>query len=248
LDIRLAQSSVERIRQERAQNRDPMSFYVQYLAGLGRGEAGRSELYGQEVAQLIRERFGPTARTVSLGLAAGWSTALLLGTVVALHGRAVTVVGAAVVTAAALSIPSAVLAVFCLVARFPPWVAIAAIVFPRVFPHVYEQLRASLARPHVLFGRARGVSPGRVFFWYVLPIAAGPLIALSGVSVPLAVSASIPIEALADSPGLGHLAWKAALGRDLPVLVTITLLVTAIVAIANLCSDLLLLRLGDKAG
>ena len=80
------------------------------------------------------------------------------------------------------------------------------------------------------------------------PVAAAPLIALAGVSITLALSAAIPVEALADSPGLGHLAWKAALGRDLPVLVTITLLLTAITTVVNLFSDLFLLRLGDKTG
>jgi peptide/nickel transport system permease protein len=70
-----------------------------------------------------------------------------------------------------------------------------------------------------------------------------PLVALGGVSITLAFGASIPIEALADSPGLGQLAWQAALGRDLSVLVTITLLLTAITVVANVLADLTLTRL-----
>jgi peptide/nickel transport system permease protein len=248
LDIRLSKQSVERIRQGRARSHDPVSFYANYLSALGRGDAGNSELYGQAISQLIRERFGATARTVLQGLAAAWCVALIAGIAVALNNRAVAILGATVITATALSIPSAVLAIFCLIARLPPSAAIAAIVFPRVFPHVYEQVRSGLARPHVLFGRARGLSQVRVFLWYVLPVAAGPLIALAGVSITLALSASIPVEALADSPGIGQLAWKAALGRDLPVLVTITLLLTAITTIVNLFSDYIVLQLGDKAG
>jgi peptide/nickel transport system permease protein len=248
LDIRLAKQSVERIRQGRAQSHDPVSFYVKYLSALGRGDAGNSELYGQAVSQLIRERSGATARTVLQGLAAAWCVALIAGIAVALNDRAAAILGATVLTAAALSIPAAVLAILCLIARLPPSAAIAAIVFPRVFPHVYEQVRSGLARPHVLFGRARGLSQVRVFLWYVLPVAAGPLIALAGVSITLALSASIPVEALADSPGIGHLAWKAALGRDLPVLVTITLLLTAITTIVNLFSDYAVTQLGDETG
>jgi peptide/nickel transport system permease protein len=248
LDLRLSQKSVERIAEERAKSHEPLSFYLNYLAGLGRGEAGQSELYGQAVSQLIRERFEATAWTVGLGLAAAWSLAFAAGTAVALSDWPPVKVGAVVLTASALSIPSAVLAVFCLVFRLPPFFAVAAVIFPRVFPHVYEQLRAGLERPHVLFGRARGLPPFRIFLYYVLPVAAGPLIALAGVSVTLALGASIPVEALADSPGIGHLAWKAALGRDMPVLVTITLLLTAITTIVNLCSDCFLLRLENKAG
>jgi ABC-type dipeptide/oligopeptide/nickel transport system permease component len=248
LDVRLSRSTVERIGQERAKSHEPLSFYLNHLSGFGRGEAGRSELYGQAVSELIRDRFGATARTVGVGLASAWLLALIIGTAVALSSQPAIQVGAAVLTASALSIPSALLAVFCLLARLPPSFAIAAIVFPRVFPYVFEQLRNGLAKPHVIFGRARGLSATRIFLRYVAPTAAGPLIALAGVSITFALGAAIPVEALADSPGIGHLAWKAALGRDLPVLVTITLLLTAITTVVNLCSDLFLLRWENKAG
>jgi ABC-type dipeptide/oligopeptide/nickel transport system permease component len=119
LDVRLSSRTVAQIGQERAQSHDPVSFYVKYLAGLARGDAGRSELYGQAVAQLIRERFGSSARNVVHALAGAWCAVLLLGMAVALRDGSVVRVGAAVLTACALSIPAAVLAVFCLLARFP---------------------------------------------------------------------------------------------------------------------------------
>jgi peptide/nickel transport system permease protein len=42
-----------------------------------------------------------------------------------------------------------------------------------------------------------------------------------------------------DEPGLGQLAWQAALGRDLPVLVAITLLIAALTVACNAISDLI---------
>ena len=63
------------------------------------------------------------------------------------------------------------------------------------------------------------------------------LVALAGVSVTLAFTASIPIEVICDSPGVGQLAWLAAMGRDLPLLVNITLIVTGITLAANSISD-----------
>jgi len=62
MDVRLSQSTVERLGQERAKSHEPLSFYLNYLSGLGRGEAGRSELYGQAVSELIRDRFGARMR------------------------------------------------------------------------------------------------------------------------------------------------------------------------------------------
>jgi ABC-type dipeptide/oligopeptide/nickel transport system permease component len=58
---------------------------------------------------------------------------------------------------------------------------------------------------------------------------------------------SIPVEALADLPGLGQLAWRAALGRDLPVLIPVTFLLTIFTVFSNLIADLVLLRFSRSA-
>jgi ABC-type dipeptide/oligopeptide/nickel transport system permease component len=54
----------------------------------------------------------------------------------------------------------------------------------------------------------------------------------------MAFAASIPVEALCDLPGIGQLAWKAALGRDLDLLVILTMIVTLVTLLANSASDL----------
>src|SRR5438309_1642794 len=130
-----------------------------------------------------------------------------------------TILAAMAVSGTLLSMPSAVLAAVCLLLRLSPAIAIAAVVFPRIFPNAYELLKASMTLPHVVTARARGVPATRLFLIHAVPSALMPLIALAAVSVTLAFGASIPVEALADSPGLGQLAWQAAMGRDVPVLV-----------------------------
>ncbi len=54
----------------------------------------------------------------------------------------------------------------------------------------------------------------------------------------MAFGAAIPIEVIYSSPGIGQLAWLAALGRDLPLLVNLTVLVTVLTLMANTASDL----------
>jgi ABC-type dipeptide/oligopeptide/nickel transport system permease component len=53
----------------------------------------------------------------------------------------------------------------------------------------------------------------------------------------MAVGATIPVEALCDSPGVGQLVWQAAMARDLPVLVNVTLLIAGLTVAANLAAD-----------
>jgi ABC-type dipeptide/oligopeptide/nickel transport system permease component len=47
------------------------------------------------------------------------------------------------------------------------------------------------------------------------------------------------VEALCGIPGVGQLAWQSALARDLPVLISVSLLVIAFTVLANSGADLL---------
>jgi len=247
LDPRLSAQSREALEQQRAGQRSAVLYYLQFLWKATRGELGKSEALGQPVAQLIRERVPRTLHTVAEGLLGGWFIAVLLATASALTRHpGPSLIGMAG-CGSLLSIPSSLLATVCLLLRLPPSAAIVAVVFPRVFPHVYEQLRAANERPHVLMARSRGIWAGRLFLFYVVPTALAPILAIGGLSVTLAFGASIPVEALADSPGLGQLAWQAALGRDMPVLVSITLMSTAITVFANLLADAVTVRLGRRS-
>ena len=62
---------------------------------------------------------------------------------------------------------------------------------------------------------------------------------LAGVGLVLAFGAMIPVEALCDIPGVGQLAWKAALARDLPLLCALALLITLLTAVVGAAGDLL---------
>jgi ABC-type dipeptide/oligopeptide/nickel transport system permease component len=136
-------------------------------------------------------------------------------------------------------IPSAVLALMFLIFGSPGKIAIALIVFPKVFRFSRNLLLKTYAMPHILTAKARGLSGTRIFGWHVLPNLAGPLLALAGVTVSMALGAAIPVEVVCDYPGIGQLAWKAALARDVPLLVNLTLIIALITVTANSFSDLL---------
>ena len=73
----------------------------------------------------------------------------------------------------------------------------------------------------------------------LFPVVAPQLLAVAGVSVSMAVGAAIPVEALCGLAGVGQLAWQAALARDLPLLVNITILVTLVTLLANSGADVI---------
>ena len=140
----------------------------------------------------------------------------------------------------------AVLALLFVMAHAPGRLVLGLIVFPKVFRYARNLLEHSASLPHVLTARAKGLGGFRVLLWHILPVTAPQLLALAGVSVSLAFAAAIPVEVVCDLPGIGQLAWKAALGHDLPVLVALTLLLTGVTVCANVLVDLVLTRLGRQ--
>jgi peptide/nickel transport system permease protein len=118
-----------------------------------------------------------------------------------------------------------------------PALAIGAILLPRIFRYLRNVTGSIARRPHVLAARARGSGGLGLLFRHVWLPALPELLALAGVSVSMALGAAIPVEVLCDSPGVGQLVWIAALGRDLPVLVNIMVLIAVVTAAANLLSD-----------
>src|SRR5262249_45680615 len=162
-----------------------------FLSKLARGDAGHSVVFNEHVGALIRERAPVTLVSVGEGLIAGWAAALALASAAALIGRRAILLTTLAFNGALLSIPSAVLATLCVLFQLPPGIAIAAVILPRAYPHVYEQLRDALGAADVLMARASGLAPLRVALLYVAPATAPALIALGGVSTTLAFSASI---------------------------------------------------------
>jgi peptide/nickel transport system permease protein len=108
---------------------------------------------------------------------------------------------------------------------------------PRIFRYARNVVSAARRAPHVLSAHAFGIPRIRLIArWVAMPVLPD-LVALAGVSVSMAVGATVPVEAICDSPGVGHLVWQAALSRDVPVLVNVTLLIAALTAGANLLAD-----------
>jgi peptide/nickel transport system permease protein len=114
---------------------------------------------------------------------------------------------------------------------------IPVILFPRLYQFAGRLLRHAYGMPHVVLARAKGVGGARVFFGHVLPPTRGQLLALAAVSVNMAFGAAVAVEAICDLPGLGQLAWKAAMARDLPVLVVVTALVATLTQLSSLAAD-----------
>ena len=240
LDSRLGHESKQAIREQRMRNANIGHFCIAYLGAAAHGDFGESLTLNRPVRELIVERFPTTLRVAGLGLLGGWLLAAIFAFSAALLRRAAYDAVTVALSGALLCVPSAVMALLFVLFRAPAQFAIALIVFPRLFRYARNVLERSYAMPHIITARAKGLGPVRVLCRHVVPVSAAPLLALAGVSVSVALGAAVPVEALCSVPGIGQLAWQAALGRDLPLLVTLTILVTLVTLTANTISDLVI--------
>ena len=233
LDPRLNHASLEAIRNSHRLNSNLGSYYGNYLWGTVHGNFGTSEWLQRPISSLVRERFPVTARSVLIGVLLAWATALAASLAGVFFRGLFVDISSTIVSGLLIAMPAAVIAMFTVYLRAPVSLAIGVVTFPRLFRYLQNLLTHAYEQPHILAAQARGIGRAAIVFRHVVPSAAPAIFALLGVSLSIAFGAAIPIEALCDSPGIGQLAWQAALNRDLPLIMNLTLLITIVTVAAN---------------
>ncbi len=248
LDPHLSAESVQALRAARQQDHNVWRFYFSYMNRAAHGDLGTSLALAQPVRTLLRDRAPLTLRLLAFGLGLAWVAAMSLALAAAWLRISTYDALTTMVSGTFLCIPAAVLALFSVLWNVPGSLAIALIVFPHIYRYARNLLAKSYSSPHIITARAKGLGEGRILFWHVVPAVAPQLLAVAGVSVSMAVGAAIPVEALCGLPGVGQLAWQAAMARDLPLLVNITILVTLVTLLANSGADVIALMVrGQKS-
>ena len=240
LDSRLGPLSRQAIETDRASERNIVVYYAGYLRGLIHGDLGFSRSLNRPVGELFAERLPLTLASLGYGVAGGLSFGFLLAACTVISRVAFIDLLSGTLAGLCVSIPAAVMAVALLWWGAAGQWAIALTVFPQVYRYASNLLSSAYQSQHVVTALAKGLSGARIFSMHVIWPVIPQLVALTGISVTLAFAASIPIEAICDLPGIGQLAWKAALSRDLPLLVNITMLVGFMTLIVHGIADLAL--------
>ena len=236
LDLRLGNQGVAGVQ---AENHSPGVFpgIRDYILGLARGDWGVSLSLHRPIRELFAERAVLSLGTLTAGLLTAWAVSFGAALVLTWLRRPGLDACATLAAGAWLCLPAAVVSLLFLYFQGTPGLALAAILFPRIFHYVRNILQAASRQPYVMAARARGIRAPALLLRHICRPAAPETLALVGVSISMAVSVMIPVEALCDSPGIGQLVWQSAAARDLPVLVHLTVLIAIVTCVANLVSD-----------
>ena len=237
LDTRISPATRQALARSYDAERNIWSFSFTYLKQALRGNLGVSQSLNRPIAGLLEERAPVTARIMAWGIAGAWFLAMAMALVPPLFRLPALGAAFTLLSGLAAALPAAAIAIVLFRLGGAAPATISLILFPKLYYYLRNLVRQSYNLPHVLLARAKGLGPWRILLRHVLPSAGPQMIALAAVSVNMAFGAAIAVEAICDLPGLGQLAWKAALARDLPVLVVLTMIITVVTQLANLMAD-----------
>jgi len=200
------------------------------------GSLGLSRQYDVPVLELVLPRLAVTGGLMLRAIVFAWSLALC-ASLLSSAGRNPSLLWQAP-AALLLGVPTAAMATICLLAGSGgPVLVMTLLLAARDFKFLDRLLRMAWLDPHLLQARAQGLTTFRLVRAHILPSITPQLLALATLSIVTALSALVPVEVIFSVPGLGQLAWNAAMNRDLPVLLAVTMIMAIAVTFSGMASD-----------
>jgi peptide/nickel transport system permease protein len=120
-----------------------------------------------------------------------------------------------------------------------PVVTLAIVTIAVYSRYVRSSMVDNLNENYVRTARSKGLPEWRVVLVHTLRNGLFPVIGLLGMYLPALFSGALVVESLFNFPGMGQLFWQAALKRDFPILLGVTVIVTIATVAGSLVADLL---------
>jgi peptide/nickel transport system permease protein len=184
---------------------------------------------------LIGARVRISAELLAKGILCGWLLAICTALPVSSLRKYKTLWGLPFTII--LAIPTAAMATACILAQVGgPVLVLSLLIAAREFKFLRSLLEGVWRSPHLLQGKAQGLTARALVRMHILPNVAPQLRTLTTLSIVTALGALVPIEVIFTVAGVGQLAWFAVMNRDLPVLVAISLLMGSVIGLAGMLS------------
>jgi peptide/nickel transport system permease protein len=256
-----------RLRQQMGLDQPPHIQYVRWITRFLQGDLGTSFSYARPVSDIIRQRFVPTLVLGSASLTIAVVFGVLLGITSALNRYSFIDYLATGVAFFGLSIPVfwfgiMLIIIFSVTLGWLPSGGMYGTDGSRSLLNLLRHLimpaivlgtpsMAQLARftrssmitamreDYIRTARSKGVGENRVLWNHAFKNGLIPVLTILGIIVPRLFSGAAITESVFAWPGLGRLAVESAFQRDYPVIMALTILVSAMVIVSNLIVDLL---------
>ncbi len=251
-----APEDVARLRETLRLNDPLISQYAAFLAGVAKGDLGRSFRYGTPVTREIGSRLLRTMQLAVAAMGVAILFAIPLGIIAAVWRGTAIDHAAMTLSLAGIAMPNFWLGplLAILFAVVLGWLPVAGtgsaahLVLPSIT--LGAALSAILARmtrtslleelrePYVLAARARGVSRTRAVLRHAFPNSLIPIVTIIGLQFGAVLTGTIITETIFAWPGVGRLLIQAINFRDYPLIQGCILFISLTYVMMNLITDL----------
>jgi peptide/nickel transport system permease protein len=240
--------------------------YVMYLQRLVHGDLGYSYQLNQSVAEAIAQRLPKTMVLSLLSTLLAVVVAIPLGVIQAVRRNRAADYAITSLSLLAYATPIFFMGLMLIILFSQVWPILppeapqgftvgevladpAGLVLPTVTlaivtvavysRYVRSAMVDNLNENYVRTARSKGLPEWRVVLVHTLRNGLFPVIGLLGMYLPALFSGALVVESLFNFPGMGQLFWQAALKRDYPVLLGVTVIISIATVAGALIADLL---------
>jgi peptide/nickel transport system permease protein len=247
---------------------DPLPVqYVRWVRNAVGGSLGKSYQHSLPTVELLRARIPNTLLLSGAALLLAVTLAIPLGMISAVYRYSLLDAAATITAFVGVSIPVFWLAILLIIVfsvhlgwlpsagmqtvgapssladllrhLVMPAVVLATFPLAQLTRYVRSSMTDVLAQDYIRTARAKGLTEFQLLRRHALRNALIPVVTVLGVLVPRLLGGAVITETIFAWPGLGRLAVEAAVTRDYPVIMGATLLVSGLVILSNLVTDLL---------
>ncbi len=273
-DPKLTAAERQAIEQRLGIDRPIAEQYTRWLTRVARGDLGNSFLYQVPNSAAIRERLPNTFLLAASALTVALIVGVTLGVYCAARPGSLIDQLVTLCASAAMAIPVFWLAMLLIlvfavtlgilpaggsvtVGADPslgdrlahlvlPVIVLAAALTAEMLRYARSSTRTALLQPFIRVARAKGINPTRLQWKHALRNALIPVVTVLGLQLPRLVGGAAVTETVFSWPGMGRLGVEAALSRDYPLVLAITLVISATVALATLIVDVVYLWIDPR--
>ena len=122
---------------------------------------------------------------------------------------------------------------------FLPYCTLTFAFLPDLTLYIKISTAKELTQPYIRTQKSLGFSPYKILIIHVLKNVSFTIITKASIAIPMIITGAAITESVFGWPGVGPYFLQALQGFDYPIIMTILLLSSLFVMIANLCADLL---------
>ncbi|HEY0418146.1 MAG TPA: ABC transporter permease [Acetobacteraceae bacterium] len=231
--------------------------FFDWVRSAASGDLGRSYLYHEPAADLIRARLPITLTLGLTGLSIALVTAIPLGVLAAMREGSALDRGIMLIAVVGQAMPSFWLGLLLIITfglrlgwlpisgvdswdgYVLPGIVLAFSAIPALMRLTRSGMVDALASDYIRTARAKGLSRAAIVLKHALRNAAMPVVAISAVQLGFMLSGSIVIETVFALHGVGYLGWESISKNDFPVVQAVVLFLAVIYIALTLLADLL---------